>query len=123
MNANKKKRLIKRLEMLSGLSFEIKQLKRRIIDNPDDVARRNLAEAENEYNLLAGGIGRIESPRKREILRMRYIDNATWKAIAYEFYGHEPDFSNSIDRYLRRCYDARNSALAELDRYLSEKAH
>lgn len=119
MNLSKKKKLIKRLEYLSGICFEIKQLKRRLEENPDDAGSRNLAEIEKEYNIIVGAIGKIESPRKREILRMRYIDNATWKAIAYEFYGHEPDFSSSIDRYLRRCYDARNSALQELENNLN----
>lgn len=118
MNKVLKKKIIRKLETLNGLAFEIKQLKRRLEENPDEVGSWNLVEIEKEYNIIVEAIGKIESPRKREILRMRYIDNATWKAIAYEFYGHEVDFSNSIDRYLRRCYDARNSALEELEKNL-----
>lgn len=114
MNKNQKKQLIKKLESLGGLSFEIRQLKRRLAENQDSALRRNLEEIEKEYNRYIFAIAKIESPHKREILRMRYIDNATWKAIAYEFYGQEGDFSDSLDRYLRRCYDARNSALEEL---------
>ena len=119
MNANKKKKLVKRLESLSGICFEIRQLKRRLEENPDDLVHRNLEEIEKEYNTIIDAINKIETPHKREILRMRYIDNATWKAIAYELYGHESDFSNSLDRCLRRCYDARNSALEELDKNLN----
>ena len=97
MNFSKKKKLIKRLESLNGIGFEIRQLKRRLEENPDDAVKKNLCEIEKEYNTVIEAIGKIDSPRKREILRMRYIDNATWKAIAYEFFGHEPDFSTSID--------------------------
>lgn len=114
MTEEEKKAIIKKLESVSGLAFEIKQLKRRFEENPTDAVSVNLNEVEKEYNAIVMAISEIESPHKREILRMRYIDNATWKAIAYEFYGQEPDFSYSIERYLRRCYDARNSALEEL---------
>lgn len=118
MTKNQKKQLIKKLETLNGLSFEIRQLKRRLEENNDAVLKNSLEDVEKEYNRYVYAIAQIESPHKREILRLRYIDNATWKAIAYEFYGHEVDFSNSIDRYLRRCYDARNSALEELEKKL-----
>lgn len=118
MNKNQKKQLIKKLESLRGVFFELKQMRRRLEENPDNQAREKLLKLESEYNQIINAIDKIESPYKREIIRMRYIDNATWKAIAFEFYGHEGDFTDSLDRYLRRCYDARNSALVELEKNL-----
>lgn len=109
-----RQKLINRLKALNGIQFEIKQQKRRYEETKDNVTLANLQTLETEYLMIEKAITSIQDPRKREVIRLRYIDNATWKAIAFEFYGSECDFVECLDRYTRRCYDLRNAALKEL---------
>ena len=129
MTAEEKKELVDKLTAMAGMKIEIKQQKRRLeaLKNNNEETTWDIKEIEKlekdidqltkEYNLLDEAINNVSDPVKREVLRMRYIDNATWKAIAYEFFNTEEEFCEEIERYIRRCYDLRNAALQEILTY------
>ena len=126
MTAAEKKEILEKLSSMVGIRIEIKQQKRRLEtlkannenttwDNKEiEKLESDIAQLTKKYNLINEAINNVSDPLKREVLRMRYIDNATWKAIAYEFFNTEEEFCEEIERYIRRCYDLRNTALQEI---------
>ena len=122
MTAEEKKEVLEKLTSMAGIKIEIKQQKRRLeaLKNNNEESteieklEKEIAQLTKKYNLINDAINYVSDPLKREVLRMRYIDNATWKAIAYEFFNTEEEFCEEIERYIRRCYDLRNTALPEI---------
>lgn len=66
-------------------------------------------------------IEQMEKPNEQTAIEMRYLDGASWKAIAAAIYGDEPDYDEKEDRYLKRTFKIHGSALQTLSRIYSEE--
>lgn len=79
-----------------------------------------LIEAERkDYEILNNLMQRIEDPRQRLILQMRYFDLAEYEDIAFAIFGDNDGFYDEIDRYLGYVYKRRAAGEKRLGELLN----
>lgn len=68
-------------------------------------------------------IGLMKKPDEQTVIEMRYFDGASWWTICTTLYGNEADYEEREQRYLKRAFKIRGSALQSLAKIEREENH
>ena len=73
-----------------------------------------------ERKCLEEIIRHLRNPDERSVIRLRYLDRTDWSDVLEVMYGMKPDFNDKFDSYRRKMYRARENALVNMAKYISE---
>lgn len=74
-----------------------------------------IEQRDKEQQALDSLIRRLQSPDKRLVLRLRYLDSEEWDDVIFIAYGGKPDFNEKYDNYKQRVFRHHKQALTELE--------
>ena len=74
-----------------------------------------IEQRDKEQQALDSLIRRLQSPDKRLVLRLRYLDSEEWDDVIFIAYGGKPDFNEKYDSYKQRVFRHHKQALTELE--------
>ena len=87
-----------------------------------------LSEIENmrrreykERTELERMVREIQDPDEQIVIEMRYFDNAKWKPICDALYSSNADYTDKIDKYMKRIFKIHGSALQTLTRIQKQR--
>ena len=74
-----------------------------------------IEQRDKEQQALDSLIRRLQSPDKRLVLRLRYLDSEEWDDVIFIAYGGKSDFNEKYDSYKQRVFRHHKQALTELE--------
>ena len=69
-------------------------------------------EIEEQY--IETFVRRLENPKQKQVIRLRYLSNYDWDDVLISMFGQKEKFSMRQDSYSRRMYGLHRRAIEEL---------
>ena len=80
---------------------------------------RNLIKyQEGERKWIQGLVVHVKNADERACIRMRYIDVESWSKVSFMLFGHNDDYDERRDSYLRRTTKLHGRAIQKMAEYL-----
>ena len=76
-----------------------------------ELAQKRDTEREELERLIA----RLEKPKFRMVLRLRYLDLEEWEDVHFIMFGDKDDYSENYDNYKQNIFRWHRAAIKELD--------
>jgi len=86
----------------------------RKVDLERRIAKSIAFEACEEIE-IERAIALLEAPIERQILRLKYVDDETWKGVVDTLYGAERDYIEHYEDYQRKTYYYHKRALIRVE--------
>ncbi len=80
--------------------------------------KKEVAEQKRERESIGLLLEKLRHADERAVIRMRYIDGASWNDIVDMLFGGKEDFLDKEDTYLRRTHKIHGSALTNMAKIL-----
>lgn len=82
--------------------------------------QRIMERRKSERAFFERVIGHLRRSDERAVIRVRYIDNASWDEVVDVLFGGKEDLLEREDVYLRRTYRLHGQALLSMAKYIEE---
>ncbi len=82
--------------------------------------REAMQSQKKKRELIEEILKHIRSSDERAVIRIRYIDRASWYAVTDILFGGREDYLNKEETYLRRVHKIHGSALQNIAKYVDE---
>lgn len=89
------------------------------IEEIENRTRQRIVEAQSMYDEIEAAISKIggyNGPRKRAILRLRFLDFATLRETTVALFGNEKDFLLREESFMRLTTKTQKTAIGDLER-------
>lgn len=73
-----------------------------------------------ERSNIEGLLKTLRHSDERAVIRMRYMDQESWKAVSKMLFGNRPDYEEKEEAYLRRTHKVHGTALVDIAKALEQ---
>ena len=82
--------------------------------------REAIQSQKRKRELIEDILKHLRSSDERGVIRIRYLDRASWYEVTDVLFGGREDYLNKEETYLRRVHKIHGSALQHIAQYVSE---
>lgn len=86
----------------------------------EEEIREVIERRKTERSFFESVIKNLRRSDERAVIRVRYIDNASWDEVVDVLFGGKEDLLEKEDIYLRRVYKLHGQALLSMAKYIRE---